>query len=1432
MQGDIPQDVVEIVIEVPDPAILTGGGHTRVLVENWGTSYITGSPILPERTFFLPVRYGSVPELLNFEFEGWNVKQLDHPVEILEAPYAKGEPFTENEEQHHQPVLDLGILSFGRSRTSMLRISPYSVDELVLTYPDRVVVSLRVGANKDRDRVVVPDDLAEPSEIDPGAPPQTPIWEDAPLEALPAAASASYSNMNGIDTQCLIITNSAMNSTLSTLAEWKTRRGVYTRVVETSWIYSNVQGTDNESKIRNYITSLWRNESLEWVILGGDHSIVPSRMAYVPDGYYDTGYDGAYVPSDIYYGDINGSGHSPYDWDGDNDGLYGERTADGIDLVSEVYVGRLSATTASQMGALVDDILDYEKDPPTGSWFNRSVLNGPYLNYDRHNSPTEWNDTTDEADLSEEIRKDFLNGSDYNTYRLYEKDGIWPSQQPSEGNISWMNTTLAINPGAFMVNMGGHGNYLGIYRTLWNGDYDSDGISDTNETSQIAYFSVYAAPSNGAKKPFFYLNACDNGWFDTQWCLAEDILRDVGIGAIGSARTSWYYLHWTKGADGGFYNQGHNYRFWEQFFNGEYQPGKALALSKTDYLADKTDHSITIWKNLLEYNLLGDPEIDVWTGAPQTFNVTYPSPLTTPGNLTFTVKDQSGNPVKDARVCLMNSTSFYGFADTNSTGHAVIQLHSITRWMNLTVTAHNFKPFQREVVVGVDSTPPTIVNTSFTGDPTTGDVLTIRTSVSDMIGVAGANLEYGWSSAQPSSPSNISMTGAAGQFTVDLTNPVNSTLPLWYRVGARDLISNWAHSSWIKVDIFDNDLPFFGNDLSDTFARTGNGFMARTTVFDNVGLSSVAITYWFGTGSRSSSIMSGWPYSATLPIPANSTGTLHYFFNATDTSGNWTISGQKNVTVLDDDGPMFGSDSSPAAGTTGDPFTFNISVSDNIGVQTVTVEYWYGSGTHTNSTMSGSGTYTLPITIPSSTSLSLHYIFHAADTSGNWAATTTSDVSIQDNDAPSIGTDSTPGTGTTGEQFTFSIIADDNIGMQGVWVEYWFGTGTHTNASMSLSYPFTYQISVPSNSLDTLYYIFRARDTSGNWASTNQTSVIITDNDRPVLGTDSTPATATTGDNFTFSISLTDNIGVQTVSVEYWFGSGSHTNTTMTGSGPYSYQISVPASSLSSLHYIFHASDTSGNWVASPRRDVTVSDNDGPLFGSDWTPSGGTTGDYFFFWIYVTDNIGVQTVTVEYWFGNGSHSNQTMSGSGPYTYQIYLPSNSTSTLHYLFHASDTGGNWVMTSRKDVNITDNDRPIFGTDSTQNSAGTGENITFTISVSDNVGVHEVRVVYRFGTGPSTNTTMSGSGPYTRSISMPANSVNTLYYLFKAGDGDGNWASTSERSISVSDDDPPVWGTDSTPATATTGDRFTFIVRITDNIGVQTVTVEYWFGSGSHT
>ncbi|MCD6383689.1 MAG: hypothetical protein J7L88_04435, partial [Thermoplasmata archaeon] len=641
--------------------------------------------------------------------------------------------------------------------------------------------------------------------------------------------------------------------------------------------------------------------------------------------------------------------------------------------------------------------------------------------------------------------------------------------------------------------------------------------------------------------------------------------------------------------------------------------------------------------------------------------------------------------------------------------------------------------------------------------------------------------------------------------------------------------------------------PIFVNDMSSPYATTGDDYTFSVKVIDNVQVYNVSVEYWFGNGTHTVQEMGktgGSIWDLTITVPQTSLEPLHYIFYALDNSFNQNNTTQRDISVLDNDGPTFKVDGTLKKAFTGVAFSFSVVVTDNIKVSSVYVEYWFGdSSTHENVSMSP-GVVDLwehSIPIPENETGPLHYIFHANDTSNNWNETAQKVVSIQDIIPPFFGTDDTSNTATTGDNLTFSVYVYDNIMVSSVWLEYQYGDRIIHNLSMEKRTDGRWicELTIPDYTTETLFYSFHACDTSGNWNSTDTKGVTIVDNDPPVFRMDSTPTTATTGENLSFVVYVTDNIKVSGLWLEYWYGtSETHINTSMMYVKEellWKYNITVPSDSLDPLHYLFHACDISGNWVNTTPKIITILDNDCPRFIEDNTPTNGTTGDAFTFSVVVEDNIGVQAVFVKYWYGDGFSSNDSMfvGSDNTWTATIYLPRKYLEAF-YEFSAVDSSGNWAHTSRKKITVLDSIEPVLRTDGTTHNAYAGGKVTFSINVTDNIEVGAVYVEYWYGdNGEHYNISMKhvGGDSWVASITVK-NTMEWITYIFHACDTAGNWArSRDEEMINVEDIEPPYIVAVDVPVKVTAGKELTLTVNASDNVGIDEVWAEYWFGNGTH-
>jgi len=96
-----------------------------------------------------------------------------------------------------------------------------------------------------------------------------------------------------------------------------------------------------------------------------------------------------------------------------------------------------------------------------------------------------------------------------------------------------------------------------------------------------------------------------------------------------------------------------------------------------------------------EWQLFGDPELNLWTAVPKPLTVIYDSIIhPTPCSVTVSVMS-NGFPFPNALVCLMKDTAIYEYGNTNSNGVKVFPISpQDTGTISITVTACNRHPFE------------------------------------------------------------------------------------------------------------------------------------------------------------------------------------------------------------------------------------------------------------------------------------------------------------------------------------------------------------------------------------------------------------------------------------------------------------------------------------------------------------------------------------------------------------------------------------------------------------------------------------------------------------------------------------------------------------------------------------------------------------------
>jgi len=101
-----------------------------------------------------------------------------------------------------------------------------------------------------------------------------------------------------------------------------------------------------------------------------------------------------------------------------------------------------------------------------------------------------------------------------------------------------------------------------------------------------------------------------------------------------------------------------------------------------------------------EWNLFGDPELNIWTEKPIQLTVVHDTLIQTQTQNFTVFVSRVGMPLSGALVCVMMDTMIYecGYTDQSGTATLRISPQSLGT-MSVTVTSHNFIPYEKNVTV-------------------------------------------------------------------------------------------------------------------------------------------------------------------------------------------------------------------------------------------------------------------------------------------------------------------------------------------------------------------------------------------------------------------------------------------------------------------------------------------------------------------------------------------------------------------------------------------------------------------------------------------------------------------------------------------------------------------------------------------------------------
>ncbi|HPR17180.1 MAG TPA: C25 family cysteine peptidase [Candidatus Cloacimonadota bacterium] len=410
--------------------------------------------------------------------------------------------------------------------------------------------------------------------------------------------------------------NTDLLTNLQYLVNWKHQMGYDVTVATTS------QTGTSTTTIKAYIQNAydnWENPP-EFVCFVGDANGAIS----IP----------TYFESYSYY---NGEGDHPY------------AELEGGDILEDVFLGRISVETVSQLQVYVTKILNYERQPYMSEtdWYNKAVLVGD----PSHSGPS----TVFVNQFIDELMQEYAPN--------IVSTGVYTS--------GWANGISSnLNAGDIYMNYRG---YVGM--------------------SNFYTSNIYAL-TNYKKFPFAVFLTCGTGSFASEESRSEAFIR-VGsvsnpVGAIAAIGTA------TTGTHTQFNNCICAGIYYGLFADAIHNPGGAVNRGKLSlYLNYPTNPSNAV--NIFTHwnTLIGDPGVHLWTSIPQEMNVTYNDEIS-PGTdyLEVMVQDSNGEPLENAWVtATMGDDDIFATGYTDAAGYIALPVFAeLQGTANLIVTKHDFIP--------------------------------------------------------------------------------------------------------------------------------------------------------------------------------------------------------------------------------------------------------------------------------------------------------------------------------------------------------------------------------------------------------------------------------------------------------------------------------------------------------------------------------------------------------------------------------------------------------------------------------------------------------------------------------------------------------------------------------------------------------------------
>ena len=641
------------------------GMFTELFIKNYSFANEAGDPKLPVFRKLIEVPSGADFEIqitrMTYEEYDMAAIGIEHRIIPAQAPLSKHItdpsqiPFVINEATYQKdqflgsPLVKVtSVGSMRATHMARLDISPVQYNP--------VTGKLRIFYNIQATVVFRNADVAETILLKKKK--GSPYYENL-FNLLPNYTSESDALITTSPVTFVIVSAPTFEATLQPLVAWKTRKGF--QVIEAYTNNPNVGTTT--SSIKAYLQGLYNTPP------AGYNS--PSFILFVGDV--------AQVPA------FNTGGHP-------SDLRYCEYTNDNI---PEVFYGRFSAVSASQVQALVNKTIEYEQyQIPNDAYLNEVTMvagadanNGPLygngqINYGTstyfnslHNilSHTYLQPEPSGANYSQQIRNNVSNGVAYANYTAHG------------GEDGWSDPQFTINQIPPLQNI--HKYCLMVGNCCKTSNYSTTCFAE----------EITRATNKGA---LGYIGCSDYSYWDEDYWWACGF-KSVSVNPVYNAAHLGSY-------DITFHDHGEPINKW-YVTQGQMVVGGNMAVEESN-----SGMKQYYWET---YCLMGDPSLSIYFSVPPPLTALYPGALLAGGTSTMTVTTEPY-----AYVGLsVNDTTFLAGQCADSTGMAILNFNPIILpgYADIVVTKQNRKPLIDSISV-IPASGPYVTLDSYTINDSVG----------------------------------------------------------------------------------------------------------------------------------------------------------------------------------------------------------------------------------------------------------------------------------------------------------------------------------------------------------------------------------------------------------------------------------------------------------------------------------------------------------------------------------------------------------------------------------------------------------------------------------------------------------------------------------------------------------------------------------------